>query len=187
MASQALSQISVQYKCIWWTDLRLFHVPSFLDHYRLLLHFLWVIAATAGFLNLASALFLLLKLSNWLHRQSKNPYTLDKVLNYLSLTCHRKLASLCLCGRQWKLTSYWLLKKAWNTNEELPLVVYGITWCDIDLLFLFFFLTSMTFPWLPVSSPHSGIFSDPNLVLLHCCYQCAALRNLYLRDIINLE
>lgn len=187
LASQALSQISVQYKCIWWADLRLFHVPLFLDHYRLLLHILRFLAATTGFLSLASALFLLLKLSNWLHRQSKNPYTLDKVLNYLLLTSHWKLASLWLCGREWKLTLCWLWKKAWNTNEEMLLVMYRIAWCNIDLIFLFSLLTLMTFPWLLVSSPHSCIISDPNILLLHCCYQWASFRILYLRDIIKLE
>lgn len=76
LISQAVLWISVQCKCIWWANLR--HFSLVLDHYRHLLHFLWFLAATTGFLNLASALFLLLKLSNWLHRQSKNLYALDK-------------------------------------------------------------------------------------------------------------
>lgn len=72
LAIWALSRISVQYKWIWWADLRLFHVPLVLDHYRLLFQVLWFLAAATGFLTLASALFLPLKLSNWLHMQS-NP------------------------------------------------------------------------------------------------------------------
>lgn len=72
LASWALSRISVQYKWIWWADLRLFHVALVLDHYRLLLWVLWFLAAATGFLTLASALFLPLRLSNRLHRQS-NP------------------------------------------------------------------------------------------------------------------
>lgn len=170
----SLVSISVQSKCIWWTDLRLFRVLLFLDHYRLPSHLLWFLAATTGSLSAASALLLLLKLSNWLHRQSKNPYALDKGWNYLLSTSHWKLASLWLCGREWKLTLYWLLKKAWNANEELLLVMYRITWYNIDLVFLFSFLILMTFPWLPASSPRSCIISNPTRALLHCCYQCAS-------------
>lgn len=45
----------------------------------------------------------------------------------------------------------------------------------------------MIFPLLPVSSPHSCIISDPNVVLLHCCSQCLSLRILCLGERINLE
>lgn len=71
LVSQASVWISVQCKYIWWANLR--HFPLFLDHDRHLLCFLWFLAATTGFLSLASALFLLLKLSNWLRRQWKKP------------------------------------------------------------------------------------------------------------------
>lgn len=117
LASWAFSQISLQHKWIWWADLRLFPVPLVLDNDRLLFQVLWFLAAASGFLTLASALFLPLKLSNW-HTGSQTPSILDKGLNYLLLTSRYKLGSLCLCGGEWKLTLYWLLKKAWNTNRS---------------------------------------------------------------------
>lgn len=67
LTRQALSQISACCKCylMGWSD----SVPLAFSHYRPLSFFLWFLAASAGFVSLASAYFLLLLLDEYMGSQ----------------------------------------------------------------------------------------------------------------------